>query len=175
MQVRSVAPLVVGLLAVAGAFITAYIVNPNVSEIRIGDEVVNITFRDALNMLIPRGPSNIIKENSTNPEIETIFSYIEGMHIPPEYIKYADRYTPLEICLLYDNDWRIAYCRTFIISNYTVIQTSEVPKKTVYISFSVARKVMNISSKDEAIAYILDAIKNGDIQGISISDILGLL
>jgi hypothetical protein len=162
-----VAKIVLLLLAI---FSILYFVNVPITSVageRIG-------FGDLINFLIFQAPPNLQEASvSSNPEISSWSSQIQNVDLGESAEMIAKIGNPIRFCVYSDYN----YCQNFKIAYGKMTETTEVPQKTVYVSYGLAIQIRTLADKEDFAGLqklLVQSIKIGDIKGLTIGDIMNI-
>jgi hypothetical protein len=168
---KGVGLLIVKILLIIAAILSIlYFLDIPVTEVA-GEK---IGFADLINFFLVQLPPSLPERDMKNSTgISEWASKIDGSDLGGSAGMLAKLGSPIKFYIFSDYN----YCQNFRIEGGKIYETSEAPQKTVYLSYQLA---MELKTRAETQNFqgmekrLVQAIKNGEIKGLSITDVMGL-
>jgi hypothetical protein len=157
-------------LIIVGAIGALYVTNFPITE--VGGE--KIGFADLINFFFSQAPPNVPEADvKSNPEISQWVSSMNGSELGDSARFISKLGNPIRFCVFKD----YSYCQNFMIDGGKIYETSETSKKTVYVSYALALELKTRSETQNFEGFdkmLIQAVKSGDIKGITLDDVMNL-
>jgi hypothetical protein len=156
------------IVIIVAVFAVLYLANVPIMEIA-GE---TIGFADMINFLFFQSPPNLPEADiSTNPEMSEWASKLNGSDLGETAGVLNSLGNPLRLCVFRD----YIYCQNFVTEGNMIYETSETPERTLYIGYEMAMEINRMNEEGNYEGFnkkMVQAIKKGEVRGITIDDIM---
>lgn len=155
-------------VVIAAVFAGLYVTNFPITEV-MGEK---IGFADMINFMFNQAPPNLPeKDMKSDAQLSNLLETLTAADAGASLSILTTIGNPIKFCVFKDYN----YCQTLKLEGGKLTESSETPQRTVYISYELA---LELKQRTDSQNYegleqrMVQAVKSGEIKGLTINDIM---